>query len=66
MGGGSGGIIIRNAVMSGLNDPTVSGQLPAKMQMAVQAIFTKDPSVWTDADCKTVANAATWALCNLE
>jgi hypothetical protein len=66
MGGGSGGIIIRNSVMSGLNDPTVSGQLPAKIQIAVQAIFAKDPSVWTAEDCKIVAHAATWALNNLQ
>jgi hypothetical protein len=65
MGGGSGGIIVREDAVHSLSDPTVSGQLPTKMKAAITPILAKDPSTWVTAECVMIAKAFEWALCNL-
>jgi hypothetical protein len=64
-GGSGGGHIIIDSVRSGLSNPLVSANLPAKMRAAVDAILAKDNADWTAADKTAIGHATTWALCNL-
>jgi hypothetical protein len=74
MGGGGGGIIVRNVAQSTLTEPTVHGQLPATMTGALDAVLwsdsptntvLSDPSSWGSQDCEIVGRAFHWALTNL-
>ncbi len=65
MGGGGGVVIVQQAVINVLNDPTVHGQLPHTTRLHVDPILTKDPAKWDAHDCKHLTDALLWALCNL-
>ena len=64
MGGGDGGVIVRNSIVSGLSDPTVHGQMPAWLTALVDPILAKEVGTWRDSDCSIVSLATHWALMN--
>lgn len=63
--GGGGHVIIRNVVVTTLNDPLVGGALPDRMKLAISPILAKDPADWTVQDEMVLAHVFSWALCHL-
>jgi hypothetical protein len=47
MGGGDGGVIIRNSIASDLGNPVVSGMVPAHKHSQMLAVLALDPATWT-------------------
>lgn len=62
---GGGHIIIRQAVVDTLSNPTVSGNLPDRMKLAISPILAKDPADWTVQDEMVLAHVFGWALCHI-
>jgi hypothetical protein len=74
MGGGDGGVIVKDGVQKILTDPQVHGRLPATMAASLDAALysdypantiLSDPSKWSQVEKEVVGRAAHWAVCNL-
>jgi hypothetical protein len=65
MGGGDGGVIVRDGVGEILKNPEVHGLLPATITGNLDPVLAKDSSSWGTHEKHIVAKAAEWALLNL-
>lgn len=59
--GGSGTIIIRNAMKQALSDPLVHGVLPNHLQEEIDPILSKDTNAWTVSDDQVASSIFHWA-----
>ena len=65
MGGGDGGVIVRQHVKEVLTHPLVHGSLPAKWPPIIDPILARESSTWSAKEKVSLSAAFSWALQNL-